>query len=317
MSSTLRKAVLLFGAAALGVTATTGTGFAAGPAGHINVAAPSFATMTPSQAAANSSGTRERMVVVFENQLTNLPANLTHRHARAATDASMQAPLVAQLQQVGATNITTLSLLNAVAATMPAAEAQALRRVPGVKEVVPDGTIIIGEGASTTKTVTASRVEKAAIPVTAAGAQQICSSSPSNPLLEPEALTSIHDASNNPNDPNEAASIATGKGVLIGNVNADTLAGNRNLIRPNGQHVIIDAPDPNENVFDDEFNGDVSTMAAQGTVKYNYAAQLPFSNFPANFTFVIKGDATGASLITTGFFTDTNSLGQIVAPSHR
>jgi hypothetical protein len=35
------------------------------------------------------------------------------------------------------------------------------------------------------------------------------------------------------------------------------------MIRPNGQPVIIDAPNPNENVFSDEFNGDVSTMAAQ------------------------------------------------------
>ncbi len=139
-------------------------------------------------------------------------------------------------------------------------------------------------------------------------------SSPSKPLLEPEALTSIHDASNNPNDPNEASAIATGQGVIVGNVDADTLAGNPNMIRPNGQHVIIDAPDPNENVFSDEFNGDVSTIAAQGTVTYTYASQLPFSNLPANCSFRIVGDATGASLVTTGFFTDTNSLGQIVAP---
>ena len=86
------------------------------------------------------------------------------------------------------------------------------------------------------------------------------------------------------------------------------------MIRPNGQHVIIDAPDPTENVFSDEFNGDVSTIAAQGTVTYTYASQLPFSNIPANCTFRIVGDATGASLLTTGFFSDTNSAGQIVAP---
>ena len=254
------------------------------------------------------------MVVVFDNQLTNLPANRAHRHAREATAASMQAPLVAQLKQVGATHITTLSLLNAVAATMPAAEAQALSHTPGVKEVVPDGTIIIGDGTSNTKTVAASRVRKSTIPATAADGQQLCNTSPGKPLLEPEALTSIHDASNNPNDPNEASAIATGKGVIVGNVDADTLAGNPNMIRPNGQHVIIDAPDPNENVFSDEFNGDVSTIAAQGTVTYTYASQLPFSNIPANCTFRIVGDATGASLLTTGFFTDTNSLGQIVAP---
>jgi hypothetical protein len=309
MSLTLRKVALSLGAASLGVTSMASIGQAAGSAGQSRVAAPSFARLSASQVRVSSAGKRERMVVVFDDQLTNLPANLSHRHARAATAAAMQAPLVAQLRQVGATNITSLSLLNAVAATMPAAEATALSHTAGVKAVVPDGTIIIGDGASNTKTVAASQVLQSA-----AAGQQICSSSPSSPLLEPEALTSIHDASANPNDPNEAASIATGKGVLIGNVNADTLAGNPNLIRPNGQHVIIDAPNPNQNTFDDEFNGDVSTMAAQGTVVYHYAAQLPFSNVPAKCTFIIKGDATGASLITTGFFTDTNSLGQVVAP---
>ncbi len=132
--------------------------------------------------------------------------------------------------------------------------------------------------------------------------------------MEPEALTSIHDASSNPDDRGVASAIATGQGVIIGNVDANTLAGNPNLIRPDGQHVIIDAPNPNENVFSDEFNGDVSTMAAQGTVTYTYASQLPYSNFPANCSFRIVGDATGASLLTTGAFSDTNSQGQIVAP---
>src|SRR6202035_5858367 len=108
--------------------------------------------------------------------------------------------------------------------------------------------------------------------------------------------------------------IATGKGVIIGNVDANSLAGNLNMIRPNGQHVIIDSPHPNENAFSDEFNGDVSTMSAQGTVTYTYASQLPFSNPPAGCSFRIKGDAPGASILSTGAFTDANSLGQIVAP---
>src|SRR5450756_1403876 len=277
----------------------------------------SFSKLSPSQVKALSSGKREPMVVVFDNQLTGLPANRAHEHAREATAASMQAPLVAQLKQVGATHITALSLLNAVAATMPAAEARALSRTQGVKAVVPDGTIIIGDATSTTKTVAASRERKPTIPATAADGQQLCSASPGKPLLEPEALTSIHDASSNPNDPNEASAIATGQGVIVGNVDADSLAGNPNLIRPNGQHVIIDAPDPTENVYSDEFNGDVSTIAAHGTVTYTYASQLPYSNIPANCTFRIVGDATGASLVTTGYFSDTNSLGQIVAPESR
>ncbi|HEY6792751.1 MAG TPA: S8 family serine peptidase, partial [Trebonia sp.] len=270
--------------------------------------------MSAGQVKADSSGKRERMVVVFDNQLSSLPANRAHRSAREATAASMQTPLVAQLKQVGATSITTLSLLNAVAATMPAAEARALSHAQGVKEVVPDGTIIIGDATSSTPTVSASRVRKSAIPSAAADGQQSCTTSSGQPLIEPEALTSIHDASDNPNAPDEASAIATGQGVIVGNVDADTLAGNPNMIRPNGQPVIIDAPDPTENVFSDEFNGDVSTIGAQGTVTYTYASQLPFSNVPANCSFRIVGDATGASILTTGYFSDTNSQGQIVAP---
>jgi hypothetical protein len=320
MSLTSRKAASLLGAAALGVTAATGAGWAAGSTAQASttqasVPRPSFSKLSPSQVRARSSGKRERMVVVFDDQLTNLPANRAHRRAREATAASMQAPLVAQLKQVGATHIRTLSLLNAVAASIPAAEAQALSHTRGVKAVVPDGTIIIGDGTSyNTKTVAASRVRKRAIPSKAADGQQMCNAATGKPLLEPEALTSIHDASDNPLDPFEASKVATGQGVIIGNVDADTLAGNPDMIRPNGQHVIIDAPNPNENRFSDEFNGDVSTMAAQGAVTYTYASQLPFSNIPANCSFRIMGDATGASILTTGEFRDTNSQGQIVAP---
>src|SRR5215469_5563320 len=177
MSFTLRRATALLGAAALGVAAitgaVTGTGAAAGSTARASVPRPSFSKLSPSQVKARSSGKRERMVVVFDDQLRNLPANRAHRHARQATAASMQAPLVAQLKQVGATHIRTLSLLNAVAATMPAAEAQALSHVRGVKEVVPDATVIIGQGSKyNTKTVAPSQVLKRAIPATAADGQQ-------------------------------------------------------------------------------------------------------------------------------------------------
>ena len=308
MSLTPRKAVSSLGAAALGVGVMTGGGLAAGSAAQASVT-PSFSKLSASQVKARSSGKQERMVVVFDNQLANLPANRAHRHARETTAASMQAPLVTQLKQVGATHITGLSILNAVAAAMPASEARALSQTKGVKEVVPDGTIIIGDATPQTKTVAASQVRKSAIPAKAADGQQLCNSNSSKPLIEPEALTSIHDTSAPP-----PSSTATGQGVIVGNVDADTLAGNPNMIRPNGQHVVIDAPDPTENVFSDEFNGDVSTIAAQGTVTYTYASQLPFSNIPAKCSFRIVGDATGASLLTTGFFSDTNSAGQIVAP---
>jgi hypothetical protein len=315
MFSTPRKVASLLGAAALGVAAMTGAGWAASSSARASMAKPSFSKLnprprfsrlSPSQVKARSSGKRERLVVVFDDQLTNLPANRAHRHAREAKAAVMQAPLVAQLRQVGATRITTLSLINAVAATMPAAEARALSHTRGVKAVVPDETVIIAGGTSNTKTVAASRVRKSTIPATAAYRHRLCNRDPNRPLLEPEALRSIHAT--------EANSIADGQGVIVGNADADTMAGNPNMIRPNGQHVIIDAPDPTENVFSDEFNGDVSTIAAQGTVTYTYASQLPFSNIPADCSFRVMGDAPGASILSTGFFSNTNSLGQIVAP---
>ena len=314
MSLTPRRVASLLGAAALGVAAVSGVGWGAGSTARAGVARPSIPKLSPSQVKARSSGKRERVVVVFSDQLTNLPANRAHRQAREATAASMQAPLVAQLNQVGATQIRTLWILNAVAARMPAAEARALGHTRGVKAVVPDGTVILAPSTRNANTVAASRVQKSTIAGTPSVGHQLCNTSPHKPLLEPEALTSIHDRSNNPNDRNEAAAIATGKGVIVGNVDADAMAGNPNMIRPDGQHVIIDPHNPNENQFNDEFNGDVSTIASQGTVTYTYASQLPFSNIPRKCTFRVKGDATGASILSTGYFTDTNSSGQVVAP---
>jgi len=105
MSLTPRKAASLLGAAALGVAAVTGAGSAAASTARASVPRPGFSKLSASQVKARSAGKRERMVVVFDDQLANLPANRAHRHAREATAASMQAPLVAQLKQVGATHI--------------------------------------------------------------------------------------------------------------------------------------------------------------------------------------------------------------------
>jgi hypothetical protein len=314
MSLAPRKLAPLLGAGALGVAAIAGAGSAAGSTARSSVAAPNFPQLSAGQVKARVSGKREAVVVVFDNQLTNLPADQSHRRARETAAASMQAPLLSQLNQVGATHVTTLSLLNAVAATMPTAEAQALSHTAGVKAVVPDGTIVIGDAASKTPTVAPSQVQAPATPATATDGQQLCNTTPDQPLLEPEGLTSINDASGDPGATGEASSIATGTGVIVGNVDADSLAGNPNMIRPDGTHVIIDAPDPTENVFSDEFNGDVSTIGAQGTVTYSYESQLPYANIPPTCTFTIQGDATGASILSTGYFTDTNSSGQTVAP---
>ena len=84
-----------FTAVTAGTAAGSTTSASAGtPAGSAH---PSFSRLSTSQVKALSSGRPERMVVVFDDQLTNLPATKAHRQAREAAATALQAPLVAQL----------------------------------------------------------------------------------------------------------------------------------------------------------------------------------------------------------------------------
>ena len=100
----------------------------------------------------------------------------------------------------------------------------------------------------------------------------------------------------------EANKIADGSGVIVAIDGMNELAGNPNFTRADGSHVVIDAPDynpadiPNDGSLDEWF-GDASAVAAQGTVTYDYSSELPFSGLPSGCTFVIKGDAPGVNLI--------------------
>jgi hypothetical protein len=288
-------AVLVAGVVSAAGAAGTATG-ATAPA----VARPAFAKLSPAEVRARSVGRSERVVVVLSDGLTALPADRAHVRSRLATAASIQAPLLAQLRQVHATGVTPLSLIDAVAARIPSAEVTALRSQPGVAKVVPDGNIVVGTTTSTSGLVPASQVARRSVPAVASDGQRFCPTSPADPLLEPEALTNIHDASNNPDATDEGTEVATGKGVVVAILDADFAAGNPNMIRPDHQHVIIDAPNENENQFTDEFNGDVSTVAAQGTVVSSYGQQLPASNLPGDCTFRIVGDAPGVSIVDEG-----------------
>ena len=129
--------------------------------------------------------------------------------------------------------------------------------------------------------------------------QQVCPSDPGQPLVEPEALQTMNYEGTGPD---EADTIADGTGVTVAIDGMNELAGNPNFTRPNGQHVVEDAPDynpadiPNDGSLDEWF-GDASSVAAQGTVTYDYSSELPFSGLPKGCTFVIKGDAPGATLV--------------------
>jgi Subtilase family len=228
-----------------------------------------------------------RVIVVLKQK--NSHVSLAHGLAsRRAVDAAQQAPIVASIRQSGGSHIRGLTLVNAVAAQVSAKEARHLATLSDASQVIPDQQVT----ETVPLTATTNNVERPR------QQQQVCPASPNHPLVEPEALEDMHFEGPGPD---EADTIADGTGVVVAIDGMNELAGNPNFTRPNGQHVVEDAPDynpadiPNDGSLDEWF-GDASSVAAQGTVVYDYSKELPFSSLPTGCTFVIKGDAPGATL---------------------
>jgi hypothetical protein len=94
----------------------------------------------------------------------------------------------------------------------------------------------------------------------------------------------------------------------------NALAGDPDLQRADGSHVVIDAPDYTADQGNDETFEDAASIAAQGLIVYQYSKSLPFSNVSPGCTFTIKGDAPGASLVDlTQIDTPILALSQIIA----
>ena len=284
----------------LGLTVPGGSlALAAGPPGQ------AAATRAPVFDGAASGG---RVIVVMKSQFAGL--NLRSQGRQRMSDArSDQAPLVASIKAHGGTDVTQLTAPSAIAAKLPAAEVARLRGSPSVAEIVADPSVQVGEpnpAPQAAMKVQPARRNANGCPFNPAG--------PSKPLQEPEADTDIHASTDNPHAPDMANSIATGKGVIVANMGANQLAGNPDFQRADGSHVVIDAPDYTADHSNDEDYGDVSSIAAQGNVVYQYSMALPFSGLPADCTFVIKGDAPDASVVDLSQI-DTPILGlsQIIA----
>ena len=226
-----------------------------------------------------------RVIVLLKQ--TNAHVSLAHRLAnRRAVDAAQQAPIVSSIRQSGGSHIRGLTLVNAVAAQVSATEARRLASMADVSQVIPDQQVTERVPLSpTTDHVLRPR-------------QQKCPANSNRPLIEPEALADMHFEGPGPD---EADTIADGHGVVVAIDGMNELAGNPNFTRADGEHVVEDAPDynpadiPNDGSLDEWF-GDASSVAAQGTVVYDYSKELPFSNLPAGCRFVLKGDAPGATL---------------------
>jgi Subtilase family/Peptidase inhibitor I9 len=306
---------------AASVVLTMGTSAYGTPAG----AAPG----TAAAAAPGAGGAPVPVIVVLKNQLTAVPADAGHLSARRQQTAAAQQPLIALAKAAGATHVTSYVLGNAFSATVSPALEATLAAEPSVASVVPDQTVQVAPASTAAPTgPTAPKSPEAAKPTRATGTpaasatqgpDAICPADPAKPLLEPEALYSMHVAGS-AGAPGVPAQV-DGAGVKVGLI-ADGLDPNDpDFIRADGQHVVADyedfsgsgttAPTGGAEAF-----GDASSIAAQGRVSYDLSQYVnPAYPLPSGCTIRIQGVAPGASLVVLkadGTLFSTSSILQAI-----
>ena len=287
---------------------TTALAISGGTLASAASTAPAAAGVAP---AYNGSAAGGKVIVVLKQQQAGMSLRTQAKQRIAAAHAD-QAPLVAAIRAHGGTRVSQLAAPDAVAATLSAAEVAQLRTNPAVAEIVPDAMIQVAQVHTETAPPVGTSAKRVAVsrgasskpgvfpsPGTIAPLRThvIPKTCPARPALEPEAVADIHATNGNPNAPDEANSIATGKGVIIGNEGMNALAGDPDLVRADGSHVVIDAPDYTADQGNDETFEDAASVGAQGLIVYQYSKGLPFSNVSPGCTFIIKGDAPDASLV--------------------
>jgi hypothetical protein len=284
--------------------------FAAAPGLAVAVALPAAAQPRAANTHAVA-GATQTVILVLRDQNTNLPARSAQR---SATVRRQQAPLVAQLDSMGARKIISTSILNAVIATVPSRDMAALAANPAVAQVLPNATI------SGPTPILADGPARGATPAKQAGAAVTppsCGTSTS-PELDPEALTNIHAT------PAELGS-TNGAGVTVATIADGLDPANPDFQRnaafasaghPAGSPVVSQVDfsgDPaGTSTLGGEIFGDASSIAAQGNQTYDLSQFVNVTHpLPAGCDIKIVGAAPGASVLALKAFgensTTTNS----------
>lgn len=272
---------------------------AAATAVGLTVPGSALAAPTPS-----SSSARQAVIVTLKDQLPNQPATVKHLGARKSSAHRDQANVLARLTGSKPTHVMHYTLGNAFAATVTPAQAAQLAADPAVASVVPDTKVQVAPPT----TPAAPQVKPKAQP-TASGAATVdpaaCSSDPSKPLLEPEALQTINARSSDPHAKTAAALGITGAGVKVAFIADGINPDNPGFLRPNGKSSIVDYKDfygdgPSAVTSGAEAFGDASAISAQGNVVYDVA---DYSNpsavqYPGGHCYIkIVGVAPGANVV--------------------
>ncbi|WP_375482733.1 protease inhibitor I9 family protein [uncultured Jatrophihabitans sp.] len=275
---------------------------AVGTAAGVALAAPATAAPTPST---GSSAATKSVIVVLRDQVTSLPANRTHVNSRRAKVTKDQNAVLGSVRGTKA-KVHHYTSLNAVSLKVDPTQAAQLASNPAVAAVLPDTKISVP--AAQPKVVN-SGAKPHAVAAPPAGA---CPTDPAKPILEPEALSDTHTASDDPNA-KTAQQLANGAGTKVAYI-ADAINPDiPDLIRADGTHVITDykafsADGPTPNDGGAEAFGDASSIAAQGRVSYDLS-QFVNSNYalPKGCNIRVLGMAPGASIVAlkTDFYTSS------------
>jgi subtilisin family serine protease len=253
--------------------------------------------LTPSQAQALSRNVTDKVIVVLKNQVSNLPDTPVFSARRAASVKQSQQGVMSVLTATHAGDVKSISVVNAVAATVSSGTAQLLAANSDVAAVIPDLPIPV----ATSPAVHASAAQSLTpLPGACAPSGQV--------QLDPEAIEAIHAAEAPGQGPSAQALGYTGAGVKVAFIADGVDPDNPDFIRANGQHVFIDYQDFSGTGTNAPSNGDEafldsSSIAAQGRVTYNVAS---FAGLSEPCLIRILGVAPGSSLVGLNVFGSAN-----------
>jgi hypothetical protein len=327
----------------LAVSAAASTVFGGVPAAVIAATAqgasaegnPVVGSLPPALAARLSQDVDRPVIVVLKNQFGQAAPGTPAGIARSAAVIGSQSALLAELRAVHATGIKPFTLVNAVAATVSAAEEQRLAANQAVSRVIPDATVSIpasalglatspvGVGRSTPGTP---RITPDAPPVTPARTTSLplhtiagACAPKGQSHLAPEGLALTSTASANSKAATARSLGFTGAGVKVAFLADGVDPGNVNFIAKNGKSVFVDYQDFTGDGAGAPTDGgeaflDANTIAGQGTHIYNlngFAQQ----SYPNSCDVKIEGVAPGASLVGLDIFSGDPSRAYITTNS--
>ncbi|HYA00489.1 MAG TPA: S8 family serine peptidase [Candidatus Binatia bacterium] len=308
--------------AAMGTAAAVIGAVAAGPAPAQAASGPSIpkaylSALSPQQIEQLSQNQNQKVIVVLRNQHPEAPDPGANRAALLASD---QSSITGELAQLHAGGVRAYSFVNAVSATISAAEVARLQQDPAVEAVVPDSEVAAAPSTPQMVAVptpdspgTSTTVHASSLTEGSGTPAQACPTNPSQPLLEPEALQSMN-VDFGPGGPPAAHSLANGAGVKVA-VFPDGLDPNIPDFRTGGgtgPSAIFDYEDFTGEgtggvTGGEEAFGDASSIIAQGNQTYDLSGEVnPAHPVPAGCTIKIEGVAPGASLAVMKVFGDTN-----------